>query len=421
MKNLTSTVLRAQRLLRTPLDGPVAAIEDAVVEFDTHVTFVGSATEYLDASHPDRALRAARFTECVLHPLITPGLVDAHTHGAWAGSRHNEYAWKVAGVDYRTIAAQGGGIVASQKHLAEIGEVELRATLRARLERMASLGVTTVEVKSGYGLTPELETKQLQAINAVSQDPRLPRIVPTLLALHAVPPPYRERRAEYLASQASFAREVAQAKLAQCVDAYIDANAFSPQESRAILEAARADGLRVRLHVGQFADIGGAELACDVGADSVDHVEVLSDASIHHLAKAGVRATMLPTACFVLRQTPPDVARLQNAGIRLVVASDANPGTAPSESLPLAMMFAFHQYRMTAESIWRGVTSEAAAALNLLGANHSQGPGDLALGASADLVVFKDPHEDALLQPWGTPRTQAVYRDGVRIDRPVSC
>jgi imidazolonepropionase len=341
--------------------------------------------------------------------VVTPGLVDAHTHACWVGSRHAEYAVRMAGGDYRDIAKAGGGILSSHRAVAAATEDALVEALVARLRRMARLGVTAVEVKSGYGLEPEHERKQLCAIARAAASPGVPAVVPTFLALHALPP--SADRAAYVARVArELVPEVARERLARFVDAYVDANAFTVEEARTVGEAARAHGLGVRLHVGQFADIGGAELAAELGAASVDHVEHISPAGIEALARAGVAAVLLPVASFTLAQPPPPVRALRDAGVSLVVASDANPGTAPTESLPLALALAVRSYGMSPDEALLASTGHAAASLRLADR------GVLREGARADLVVWDLPHEHAIVQPWGVSKTRTVLVDGVPVD-----
>jgi imidazolonepropionase len=344
--------------------------------------------------------------------VVTPGLVDAHTHACWAGSRHAEYAVRMAGGDYRAIAAAGGGILSSHRAVAAATEGELAILLEARLSRMASLGVTTVEVKSGYGLEPEHELKQLAAIATAAARSDLPFVVPTYLALHALPEGARARRGEYVDRVAtSVVPEVARRKLAKFVDAYVDENAFSIAEARVVGEAARAHGLALRFHVGQFADIGGAQLCADLGARSADHLEHLDDAGARLLANAGTHAVLLPSASFTLAQSPPPIARLRAHGVELVVASDANPGTAPTESLPLAMAFAVRLYGLSPDEAIVAATRSAARSLDL------PNRGVLRVGARADYVVWDVAHEHAIVQPWGVSRAREVTRDGVVVYR----
>lgn len=389
----------------TSRGGPLGVVEDAVVLFEgTHIVYVGArsgappATELVELG--DR--------------VVTPGLVDAHTHACWVGSRHAEYTARVAGADYRAIARSGGGILATQRAVAEASEDELTDALAARLRRMASLGVTTVEVKSGYGLAAAHEKKQLRAISRVAARSDCPAVVATLLALHALPHALlqagRADRAAYVDRVArDLVSEVAREGLAQFVDAYVDAGAFTVDEGRVVGLAARAVGLGVRLHVGQFADVGGADLAASLGALSADHLEHVSPGGAQALAGAGVAAVLLPVASFSLGQAPPPVDMLRTAGVALVVASDANPGTAPTESLPLAIALAVRVYGLSADEAILATTRNAAAALGL------GDRGVLRAGARADIAVWDLPHEHAIVQPWGVRKTHVVLAGGTVI------
>jgi imidazolonepropionase len=341
--------------------------------------------------------------------LVTPGLVDAHTHAAWAGHRHAEYVLRLQGADYVTIAKAGGGIVRSHEAVAAIDEDALFEVLVARLRRMARHGVTAVEVKSGYGLTVDGERKQLRVMARAHAERGLPRLVRTFLALHAVPPGVtREEHVRLMVDE--LLPEVAAENLADRVDAYVDPHAFTVDEAERLFARARSLGLAVTIHAGQFGDIGGAELAAKYDAGSADHLENISREGARALAMAGVRAALLPIASYTLRQAPPPVALLREAGVKLVVASDANPGTAPTESLPLAMALAAREYGLTVEEILRGVTIEAAAALGL------PSPA-LEAGAEATLAMWDLPHENALVMPWGTPPLVDVWRGGVSLLR----
>jgi len=391
---------------RCSAENPLGVIEDGVVIYDEEgIRSVGpraSAGDVPVVDHGDR--------------VVTAGLVDAHTHAAWVGSRHDEYAMRMAGADYRAIAAAGGGILSSFRAVAAASEDEITETLVARLRRMAALGVTSCEVKSGYGLEPEGERKQLRAIRRARTSFGVPTIVATYLALHALPESARANREAYVERAASvLVPEIARERLAEFVDAYVDQNAFTIAEARAVCEAARKAGLGVRLHIGQFADIGGAKLCAEIGARSADHVEHIDAEGIALLAKHDVAAVLLPVASFTLGQTPPPVAALREAGVMMVVASDANPGTAPSESLPLAMAMAVRLYGMTPAEVLLGATRHAATSLGLWGEGIAKPRGALVAGAAADLVVWDLPHENALVQPWGGARTWVVVRDGVQI------
>jgi imidazolonepropionase len=391
-------VISAHRLVTNegaPIDGGALAVGD-----DGRVAWVGEHARLPPSFGPPTDTAS----------LVTPALVDAHTHAAWAGSRHAEYALRLEGASYVDIARAGGGIVATQRAVVEASEEDLAATLEARLRRMAALGVATVEIKSGYGLLPDLELKLLRAIARVSARSDVPRVVPTYLALHALPAGETDR-SRYASRACGLVGEVAARGLARFVDAYVDEHAFDVATTRRLGEAARAAGLGVRLHVGQFSDVGGAELAAELGAKSADHLEHLSEAGALALANAKVCAGLLPIAAFTLGQPPPDVALLRRAGVTLVVASDANPGTAPTESLPLAMALAVRSYGLTPDEAIAGATVNAARSLDL------EDTGVLRIGARADIVLWDLPHELTLVQPWGTPRARLVLRDGNVIAR----
>lgn len=383
---------------------PLGAIVDAavVVEGDK-IAAVGRAAE-LGKRYPHaRAVKAPG--------VVTTGLVDAHTHAVWMGSRDGEYALRMAGAGYEAIAASGGGIVASMRSVRAASEAEVARSLKERLSRMASLGVTTVEVKSGYGLDEASERKQLEAVADAARDAGAPRVIPTYLALHALPPEAGGDRAKYAETVAKhWLPSIAERGLCQFVDAYVDRNAFSTADARAVLRPARERGLGVRIHVGQFADVGGAELAAELGAASADHLENVGPNGIEAMARAKVRAVLLPVASFTLKQEAPPVAAMRAASVSLVVASDANPGTAPTESLPLALAFAVRSYGLTVTEALLGATREAAASLGLEGVT-----GVVREGMAADLVLWDLPHENAIVQPWGVSKALATIRGGALI------
>jgi imidazolonepropionase len=340
--------------------------------------------------------------------VVTPGLIDAHTHACWVGSRHAEYDARMRGGDYLAIARASGGILATHRAVVAASDDALAGAVFDRLRRMASLGVTTVEVKSGYGLDAAAERKQLVAVAAASARDDVPSVVATLLALHALPPG-TDRAAFVAAVTRDLIPRIAAEGLARFVDAYVDVDAFTAAEARIVALAAAAAGLGVRLHVGQFADVGGAELAAAVGAASADHLEHVSTRGIEALARAGVAAVLLPVASFTLGQAPPPIAALRAAGVPQVVASDANPGTAPTESLPLAMALAVRTYGLSTEEAILGATRRAAAALEL------DDRGMLRVGMRADLVVWDLPHQQAIVQPWGVSKARSVRVAGREI------
>ncbi len=387
--------------IRATTEDPLGVVEDGCVVIDGgRIVWVGKQV--------DNALLTTHTHDA--GALLTPALVDAHTHAAWVGSRHAEYEVRMRGGDYVQIAAAGGGIASTQRAVAAASEDELAATLEARLRRMASLGVGTVEVKSGYGLLPKEELKLLVAIARVAALPSMPRVVATYLALHALPKEWVDRRDEYVEAACDLCAEVGARKLASFVDAYVDPHAFTVAEARKLGKAANKHGLGVRLHVGQFGDVKGAELAEELGAASADHLEHVSDEGLAALARGGVTAGLLPVASFTLGQAPPPVARMRELGVAIVVASDSNPGTAPTESLPLAMALAIRSYGLSVSETLLGATRHAARSLRV-------STGVIAPGNAADFASWDLPHEACIVQPWGVARTRFVWRDGEAISQ----
>jgi imidazolonepropionase len=380
--------------------GIAPAIEDGAVLVECgKIAAIGSRREVIERANGALVIANAS--------LITPGLVDAHTHSAWVGSRHDEYSVRLAGGDYEAIARAGGGIVSTMAAVRASSTEEITTALRSRLRRMASLGVTTVEVKSGYGLDEPGERKLLEAIADAARDPSLPRVVATYLALHAIPPDRRADRAAYVDDVAKrWLPAISNAGLARFVDVYVDRSAFTVDEGQTVFRAARDHGLGVRIHAGQFADVGAVEMACTHGAYSADHLEFVSRSALDAMAAAGTAAILLPTASWTLGQLPPPVEMMRQAGVTLVVASDANPGTAPTESLPLAMAMGALNYGMTAEESLLAATIHAARSLAL------EDTGALYEGASADLVLWNLPHERSLIQPWGVTQAAIVIGRG---------
>jgi imidazolonepropionase len=313
--------------------------------------------------------------------LVTPGFVDCHTHAIFAGERAREFGMRAAGKSYLEIAAAGGGIAASLGPTRAATDAALIAALTERLDAALAGGTTTIEVKSGYDLTVEGELRLLRCVAAAAAA-RTQRVVPTLLA-HLVPPERAATRDGFVAELCDpLIPRVAQDRLATSVDVYCDEGAFTLAESRAIFTAARAAGLAVRGHAGQFRDLGAAELLGELSGLSADHVEQISDAGIAALARAGTVAVMLPGACVQLRLPVPPVERLRAAGVAMAVASDLNPGSSYCETLPVQLWLATTHFGMTVDEAWLGVTRHAARALG------AADVGTITCGARGDLLVW---------------------------------
>jgi imidazolonepropionase len=336
--------------------------------------------------------------------LVTPGLVDCHTHAIFAGDRANEFAMRAEGKSYHEIAAAGGGINATLGPTRAATDEQLITLMNARLDLALRGGTTTLEVKSGYDLTVDGE---LRLLRCVAKSGRAQRLVPTLLA-HLVPPERKATRDAFVQEIVEqLVPQVAAERLATSVDVYCDEGAFTLAETAAILGAAKASGLAVRGHVGQFADLGAADLLADLGALSADHMEQISDAGIAALAKAGTVAVMLPGACVQLRLPPPPVAKLRAAGIPMAIASDMNPGSSNCETLGVQMWLAMTHYQMSLEETWLGVTRHAAKALAL------DGVGTLAPDAPADLVIWNCDDPAQVPYRYGTNLVDRVFIAGI--------
>lgn len=316
--------------------------------------------------------------------MVVPGLVDCHTHLAFAGWRADEFVAKLGGASYLDIARAGGGIASTVARTRAASTESLVARCRDHLAAMLALGVTTVEAKSGYGLDLDQELRLLEVYRLLAPLVRQ-TLVPTLLAAHTIPPEYRDRRDRYVDLVVAEIIPAAAARgLARFCDVFVEETAFSPAEGRRILEAGEAHGLIPKIHADQITDTGGGALAAAVGAASADHLERVNDAGIRAMAAAGVVAVTLPLASLYLGQPPVAARRLIDAGVRVAVATDFNPGSAPSYHLPFAMTLAAILQRMTPAEVLKGVTVAAAAAIRL-----DDVVGSVEVGKRADLAIIE--------------------------------
>ncbi|MEA2723907.1 MAG: imidazolonepropionase [Gemmatimonadales bacterium] len=318
--------------------------------------------------------------------LVVPGLVDCHTHLAFAGWRADEFEERLRGRSYLDIARAGGGIMSTVRQTRAATEADLLKRADGFLREMLTLGVTTVECKSGYGLEPDAELKLLRVYRQLAKAQPV-RVVPTFLGAHVVPPEFRDNRAGYVDLLADrMIPALAKEKLAACCDVFVEDSAFSVAEARRILRAGQKSGLSAKLHADQLTSGGGAELAADLGALSADHLEHISDAGIRAMATAGVVAVSLPLASLYLGQPPMPARRLIEAGVAVAVATDFNPGSAPSFHLPLALTLACTLQRMTPAEALKGATIYAARAVGLEGE-----VGSLEAGKAADFAIIDAP------------------------------
>ncbi|WP_037460857.1 imidazolonepropionase [Sinorhizobium fredii] len=344
---------------------------------------------------------------------MTPALIDCHTHLVHGGNRAREFQLRLEGATYEEIARAGGGIVSTVKATNALSVEELVAAALPRLDALLLEGVSTVEVKSGYGLNIDAELKMLRAARQLERL-RPVRIVTSYLAAHATPPEYKGRNADYIDDVVLPGLSQAHAEgLVDAVDGFCEGIAFSPAEMARVFDGARALGLPVKLHAEQLSNLGGAKLAASYGALSADHLEYLDADGAAAMAKAGTVAVLLPGAFYTLRETQlPPVETLRTAGTRIAVATDCNPGTSPLTSLLLTMNMSATRVRLTLEECLAGVTREAARALGIL-----QETGTLEAGKSADLALWNIEAPAELIYRIGlNPLSERVFK-GERIAR----
>jgi imidazolonepropionase len=327
----------------------------------------------------------ARQVDALGGAWVTPGLIDCHTHLVFGGTRADEHAMRRAGATYEEIAKAGGGIASTVKRTAAASDDQLLEQSRRRLHALMAGGCTTVEVKSGYGLDPKSELRLLNIAHALGEAEAV-RVVPTLLALHALPANQADRRAHYVGEIVDkLIPAAAKQGFASSVDAYCDTIAFTPQEVERLFKAAAHHGLRVRLHAEQLSNQHGAALAAQYRALSADHLEHLDEAGAKAMASAGTVAVLLPGAYYALQEKEkPPVALLRKHRVPIAVATDCNPGTSPLLSPTLAMNMACTLFGLTPEEAIAGMTINAARALGLA---HSVG--SIAAGKAADLCVWR--------------------------------
>jgi imidazolonepropionase len=375
------------------------------------LVFVGTESDYR-REYPGQP---ADVTVDAAGGTLLPGFVDAHTHPVWTGDRGEEIGRRLAGESYAAIAEGGGGILATVAATRAASNEQLFTTVRERLRRMVAHGATTVEAKSGYGLTVEDELRALRLLRALGEEPDLPAIVPTLLAAHEVPPEFCDQREEWVRIVAEeIVPRVAREKLARFCDVFCEDGVFTVPESRAILDAARGVGLGLRVHADELARSGGTLLAAELGAASADHLLFAGGEEIAALAQSETVAVILPGTAWWMRSRRAPARSMIEAGVPIAVASDANPGTCHTESLAAVAAHACLDSELTVEETLTGMTLNAAASLGL-----ADRIGSLETGKAADVVVLDAPDDRHLVYHWGVNLVSTVVRNG-RIVGPKS-
>ena len=340
--------------------------------------------------------------------LVTPGLVDAHTHLIFGGWRQNELAMKIRNVPYLEILAAGGGILSTVKATRAATEEELAAKASAALDEMLSFGTTTCEAKSGYGLNKSEEIKQLRVIKKLNREHPID-VISTFMGAHALPPEYKDDREGYLRLLCEeMIPAAAKANLARFCDVFCETGVFTAEESRRILETGKEYGLIPKIHADEIDAIGGSVLAGEIGAVSAEHLIVCPDEGISAMAAGGTIACLLPATSFYLNSTYAPARKMIEAGVPVALASDFNPGSCPCLNLQLVMNLACLKYRMTPEEVHTGVTLNAAAAIGM-----ADKVGSIDRAKQADLVIWDAPDLNYLCYRLGSNLARTVIKKGV--------
>ena len=376
--------------------------DGAVVVENGTITFVGAQSEVEDSIDTDHFTVVDASNRSVL-----PGFVDSHTHFVFGGDRAEEFSWRLRGDSYMDIMKRGGGIYSTVKATRETSEEDLTASARRRLDTMLSFGVTTVEGKSGYGLDLETEIKQLEVMQQLNQNHAID-IVPTFLGAHAIPPEFKHEPDMYIEFIIDNVLPViANNNLALFCDIFCEQDVFSIAQSRKLLKEAKSYDLGVKFHADEIVCIGGAELAAELGAVSADHLLQASDKGIKALAQAGVVATLLPGTAFSLREPYARGRYMIDNQCAIALATDLNPGSCYTESIPLIMALATLNMNLTIEEALTAFTINGAAALSL-----QDSIGSLDVGKQGDIIILEHPSYHFIPYHMGVNTVETVIKNG---------
>ena len=406
IKQLATVASRGKRVITGSDMRDLSIIESAavIVEDDT-VLWTGQMKDL-----PAKDLKNADVLDCS-DRVVMPGFVDSHTHLVFAGSREEEFSMRSAGATYQEIAEHGGGILNTVGQIRQATKKELKRQARKYLEAMLRHGTTTVEIKSGYGLDMDNEIKMLETINELKKEEVL-TIVATFLGAHALPPEYKGRKDLYIHEiTEKMIPYVSSHHLATFCDVFCERGYFDIGDTTTILNAGKQSGLTPKIHAEELTPFGGAELAAQCGAASADHLEHVTDAGIKALSAAGVVATLLPGVSFFLNHQHAPARKLIDAGVPVALATDFNPGSCMSYSMPMMMTIACTQMRMTPEEVITASTLNAAAALNL-----SAQIGSIEVGKKADLLILDIPNYKYIPYHFGENHVDKVVKNGVILE-----
>lgn len=406
IKQLITVHSRGKRLKRGSEMSDLGILENAAVLVENQkITWLGRMEELSMGS-----MKETEVLDCN-DRIVMPGFVDSHTHLLFGGSREDDFVSRSAGVTYQEIAARGGGILDSVRKTREASKRDLKKHARRWLNAMMQHGTTTVEIKSGYGLNFEHEIKMLEAINELNTE-EMTTVVATFLGAHAVPAEYQDRKKEYIEEIVErMIPYIGSKKLATFCDVFCEKGYFDLEESHTILARGKEFGMVPKLHAEELTTTRGAELAASLDAASADHLEHVSDKGIAALAQSGVVATLLPGVSFFLNHPHAPARKLLDAGVPVALATDFNPGSCMSNSMPIMMTIACAQMRMSPEEAITASTLNAAAALNL-----SNELGSIEAGKNADLIVLDLPNYKFLPYHFGENHVWKVVKNGVVLE-----
>jgi imidazolonepropionase len=406
IKQLVTVASGGRRVKTGAAMKELGIIENGAVLIENEtITWIGRMEDLSIGS-----LKESDVLDCI-DRVVMPGFVDAHTHLVFAGSREQEFAMRSAGATYQEIASRGGGILSTVAQVRETPKKDLKRNARRWISALLRHGTTTVEIKSGYGLDLTTELKMLEAINELSEEEVI-SVVPTFLGAHAYPADFKDRKEEYVREVSDrMVPYIGSKKLAAFCDVFCEEGYFAVSDCQHILMHAKHFGMMPKVHAEELTASGGALLAAAVGAVSADHLEHITDDGIDALARAGVVGVLLPGVSFFLNHPYAPARNLIDAGVPVALATDFNPGSCMSYSMPLMMTIACTQMKMSPEEAITAATINAAAALNL-----SMEVGSIEVGKKADLVLLDIPNYSFLPYHFGENHVSKVVKNGVILE-----
>lgn len=367
----------------------------------------GEVLEYGIGEIPKNLIADNTLLEDIHGKVVTPGIIDSHTHLVHYGSRENELPLKIKGVPYLEILRNGGGILSTVRATRKATKEELFQKAKATLDRMLCFGVTTVESKSGYGLTLEEEIKQLE-VNKELDNKHPIDIISTFMGAHAIPEEYKNDSKEYIEEIIRMLPIIKEKNLAEFCDIFCEDEVFSVEDSRRILNEAKKIGYLLKIHADEIVSLGGAELAGEIGTLSAEHLMAVSDEGIKALKENNVIANILPATSFNLGKSYAPVRKMINEGVRVAVSSDYNPGSCPTENMQLVMQICSSQLKLTPLEIFKAVTLNAAMAVN-----REKYIGSLEKGKKADFVIYDTQNLNYIFYNFGINHVKDVYKEGI--------